>query len=157
MPNGEITLFVNSENKKTIVPLELFKSELEVEMHTEPALELLLWNSWGPVLDVKNIGLDNIYLKRIIAPDSATFAHDGEIVIQKAGNDAVFQVNMLVNNILIKNISKSMAEIVKPVHRGETISVDLESTLVNCEGQIIVSISIPDDWINEEWNPDNEW
>lgn len=95
MPNGEVTMYCGEK----IVPLKYFKSEMVAEIHTEPALELDLRNSWGPVLDVRNIGLDNIYQKLSISP--ATFAHicDGTLMIQKAGDNIVFQIKTSESNI----------------------------------------------------------
>lgn len=159
MPNGELTIYVNYHDRKTIIPLKFFESyeTIEANTNTDPALEIYLWNSWGPVLDVKNIGLDDIYSRQTIAPESTVLAVDGSKLIHKTDDETEFQVNMVGTDAYIKNISKSAAEILRPIHKGEKISVDLESALVNREGKIILSISTPDGWIYEEWNPDNEW
>lgn len=159
MPNGELTIYVNYHDRKTIIPLKFFESyeTIETNTRTGSALEIYLWNSWGPVLDVKNIGLDDIYSRQIIAPESAVLAVDGSKLIHKTDDETEFQINMVDTDVYIKNISKSAAEILRPIHKGEKISVDLESALVNREGEIILSISTPDGWIYEEWDSDNEW
>ena len=161
MPKGEFTIYVNLHDRKTIIPLKFFESHetIETNISTDPALEIFLWDSWGPVLDVKNIGLDDVYLRQIITPKSTVLAVDGAKLIHKTGDEAVFQIDRIGTDTYIRNISKSAAEIIRPLHKGERISVDLEleSTLVNREGEIILSMSTPDGWILEEWDPDNEW
>lgn len=159
LPNSELTIYVNHHDRKTIIPLKFFKSHEINNTSTDPALEIFLWDSWGPVLDVKNVGLDDIYLRQRITPKSTVLAVDGSKFIYKADDEAAFQINMIGKDTYIRNISNSAAEITRPLHKGEKISVDLEleSALVNREGDIILSISTPDGWILEEWDPDNEW
>ncbi len=159
MPNGELTIYVNYHDEKTMIPLKFFElhETIDTNTSTDPALEIFLWNSWGPVLDVKNIGLDDIYSRQRIAPESTAIAVDGSKLIHKIDGEAVFQINMIGTDTYIKNISKSAAEIIRPIHKGEKISVGLDSALVNSEGELILSISTPDGWILEEWDPDNEW
>lgn len=149
----------NYHDEKTMIPLKFFElhETIDTNTSTDPALEIFLWNSWGPVLDVKNIGLDDIYSRQRIAPESTALAVDGAKLIHKTDGEAVFQINMIGTDTYIKNISKSAAEIIRPIHKGEKISVDLDSALVNSEGELILSISTPDGWILEEWDPDNEW
>lgn len=159
MPNGELTIYVNYHDEKTMIPLKFFElhETIDANTSTDPALEIFLWNNWGPVLDVKNIGLDDIYSRQRIAPESTAIAVDGSKLIHKIDGEAVFQINMIGTDTYIKNISKSAAEIIRPIHKGEKISVGLDSALVNSEGELILSISTPDGWILEEWDPDNEW
>lgn len=159
MPNGELTIYVNYHDEKTMIPLKFFElhETIDTNTSTDPALEIFLWNSWEPVLDVKNIGLDDIYSRQRIAPESTAIAVDGSKLIHKIDGEAVFQINMIGTDTYIKNISKSAAEIIRPIHKGEKISVGLDSALVNSEGELILSISTPDGWILEEWDPDNEW